>query len=68
MKELKVTFKRIGMRKDNVTPYYQISFGQYMETLPTGQKLWHAGTSIFVDKATYDSTNINDMILIEVAA
>ena len=64
----RVTFKRIGMRSDGVTQYYQVSFGQYMSTAEDGTKVWHQGETIFVSKDEYAAINIGDEILFQVAA
>jgi hypothetical protein len=59
----KVTFKRTAMRSDGVTPYYQVTFGNYMEVLPDGTKVWHAGESIFVSAAEYALINVGDELM-----
>jgi hypothetical protein len=59
----KVTFKRVALRSDGKTPYYQICFGQYMEIAADGTKVWHKGESIFVSKEEYDAINLGDQIL-----
>jgi hypothetical protein len=68
MKKLKVTFKRVGLRSDGTTPYYQVCFGQYLETAQDGTKIWHQGTSIFVSKEEYELINLGDIIMLDAAA
>jgi hypothetical protein len=65
MKKLKVTFKRVALRSDGITPYYQVCFGQYMDTTEDGTKVWHTGVSIFVSKEEYDSIKLGDQIMLD---
>ena len=50
----KVTFKRVALRSDGVTPYYQVVFGNYVEVLPDKTLVWHPGESIFVSEEEYE--------------
>ena len=59
----KVTFKRVALRSDGITPYYQVVFGNYLEVMPNGDKVWHAGESIFVSKEEYELITVGDEMI-----
>jgi len=59
----KVTFKRTALRSDGITPYYQITLGNYMTVAADGTKIWHQGESIFCSREEYELINVGDELM-----